>query len=172
MAIGLDNTAPNQTTKKKESKIEFKEFTEQTVKEDLQDQIMKSANNKRYMSLAKLASSYMLTVKDFRKKCFESEELANLLQVYNGNYVEDTMAIAMQKGSINSQVETYLKEELQAFTGVGLEQNINWHQDYSPLVHRETGEDIPFVIDKYDATEVKGESIFKKMKMQENADNE
>lgn len=126
---------------KKQIKQEFKEFNVETVREELQEQIMKiRAGRNNYLTLSKLAAGYMLTARKFREKCYNDDILGNLLEIYNGIYVEHIMTQAIAVGKINSQTEDFLKNELQAYTGSGFEQNITWVQDLGSLVDNDNVE--------------------------------
>lgn len=124
-SLGINNN--NKPVEKKEPKtFEFKDFTVDNVRADLEFNISQIMNNKRYLTLAKLAASYKLDVKQFRGKCFDNDELANLLGIYNGVYVEDIMNQAINSGKLNAQVEDYLKKEINAYSGSGFEQHITF----------------------------------------------
>lgn len=124
-SLGISNN--NKPVEKKETKtFEFKDFTADNVRADLEFNISQIMNNKRYLTLAKLAASYKLDVKQFRGKCFDNDELANLLGIYNGVYVEDIMNQAINSGKLNAQVEDYLKKEINAYSGSGFEQHITF----------------------------------------------
>lgn len=112
--------------------FEFKVFSKESVEKDLKDQIQNLITGKKYRTPTKLSALYLLDIKSFRAKCFEDEELSKLYLIYNGAYVDKLMNDAISTGKVNSQTETYLKDVVQAYTGAGFEQNINWVIDYDP----------------------------------------
>lgn len=126
-SLGIDKK-DNKTepVKKPTKEFTFKEFDKETVKADLEHNIGQISINRNYKTLAKLAASYKLDIKQFRGKCFDDAELANLLGIYNGVYVEDIMNQAIQSGKLNAQVEDYLKKEINAYSGSGFEQHITF----------------------------------------------
>lgn len=129
---------PNPAPSVNKKVFEFKEFSKEAAADVLTDQIKLLAQNKNtYKTQSKLAATFLMTLNNFKSACFADEDLSNLWQIYNGAYVEHIMNLAIQSGKINAQTEKYLKEELQAYTGAGFEQHINWIIDESNLVNHE-----------------------------------
>lgn len=126
--IGIvDNIKETKTTPKTQKNTNiFKEWDENVVEKDLQEQISNIIGGKYYKTIAKMSAIFQMDVKSFRSKCLENDKLANLLSIYNGVYVEDIMTKAINSGKINAQTEDYLKNEMQAYTGSGFEQHITF----------------------------------------------
>lgn len=154
LGINGADIAPAKVVKKQE-KQEFKEFKVENVEAELQEQIMKiRAGRNNYLTLSKLAAGYKLTARKFREMCYDHDGLGNLLEIYNGIFVEHIMTQAISSGKINSQTEDFLKNELQAYTGSGFEQNITWIQDLGSLVDNDGVEfELEVDIDRIEAEE-------------------
>lgn len=135
LGINGADKPPVQQEKKKPAKFEFVEFSAEVVKKDIEEQIFKIRQGRNnYLTLSKLAAGYLMTPKKFREVCFNDPILSNLLEIYNSIYVEHIMTEAIASGKINTQTEDFLKNELQAYTGSGFEQNITWVLDLGKLV--------------------------------------
>lgn len=154
LGINGADKAPEKVVKK-QIRQEFKDFDVDEVEKELQEQIMKiRAGRNNYLTLSKLAAGYKLTARRFREMCYNNEGLGNLLEIYNGIYVEHIMTQAIAVGKINSQTEDFLKNELQAYTGSGFEQNITWIVDKGILVDNDDNEfELDVDIDKDEVEE-------------------
>lgn len=130
MTIGIEDNNNNMNVdtkpkpKPKPKELQFKEFDKEEVIKDLKQQIFLIQTNKNFKTVAKLAADYLMTAKSFRNRCFEDKELSNLFTIYNGIFIEHTMMEAIKSGKVNSQTEAFLRDEMQAYTNSGTEQNI------------------------------------------------
>ncbi len=123
---GENTKKTTQPAKKAEKTTIFVEFNKENAISKLDEEIEKIISGRKYTTLAKIAAIFKLDIKSFRNKCHEDDDLSKTLNIYNGVYVEDIMTKAIDSGKINAQTETYLKDEMQAYTGSGFEQHITF----------------------------------------------
>lgn len=180
MTIGLTSTEvqPKQT-KKTETVGLFQEFSVEAANKIIDDNLALIMSNKSsYKSITRLAATFTLTDKDFRARCAEDKKLMNKLTIYNSLILEQLMLSAIKTGKMNKQTDDYLRDEMQAYTNTGTEQNVTqvWFKPEDIVVKKLTDkyradfdteiEIIPDVDIKIDAEH---ETIFDIMEKDDNA---
>lgn len=128
--IGIVGNQPKQPKQPKQpapTEMIDKEFNKEDVMRDLgTNKALILANKSNYQSIVRIAATYNLTDKDFRAKCSEDKDLMNRLTIYNALILEKLMLDAIKTGKMNTQTDAYLRDEMQAYTNTGTEQNIHW----------------------------------------------
>lgn len=122
--------------KSRSKEPDFLAWDKDKVIEILKENILKlRKGSSSFKSITRIASTFLMTQKQFRKKCLNDDDIATIFNILNELYVESVIDKSIEKGSITSEVAKYLKDEVQAFTGTGLEQNIKWVVDSPKLVN-------------------------------------